>query len=125
MWFSYDGETFETHNTEAEAAAAARRAMEDWSDSAADNGWDELSTQVVYGKITHAVRVEPVEITDDNRYKIPADCAGLENHYLEQIAPDERRCNICGGVVSFDGTPPVPGNWGGRSGQKGTQNDAE
>ena len=25
------------------------------------------------------------------------------------------RCNICGGVVAFDGTPPVPGNWGGRT----------
>lgn len=26
----------------------------------------------------------------------------------------EHRCNICGGVVHYDGTPPVPGNWGGR-----------
>lgn len=27
----------------------------------------------------------------------------------------DRRCNICGGLVHFDGTPPVPGNWGGRA----------
>lgn len=29
--------------------------------------------------------------------------------------PDEHRCNICGGLVHFDGTPPEPGNWGGRT----------
>jgi len=28
--------------------------------------------------------------------------------------PVEHRCNICGGVVHFDGTAPVAGNWGGR-----------
>ena len=26
----------------------------------------------------------------------------------------EYRCNICGGVVHFDGTAPIAGNWGGR-----------
>lgn len=29
--------------------------------------------------------------------------------------PVEHRCNICGGIVHFDGTPPVAGCWGGRS----------
>lgn len=29
--------------------------------------------------------------------------------------PCKHRCKICGGVVQFDGTPPVPGNWGGRT----------
>ena len=114
MWFSFDGETFETHNTEAEAKAEAERAMEYWADGAGD-GWDELSTQVVYGRVTHAVRVEAIEVTDDNRHLVPSGCDGMENHHLEQIVPDEYRCNICGGVVSFDGTPPVGGNWGGRS----------
>lgn len=28
--------------------------------------------------------------------------------------PAKHRCNICGGVVHYDGTPPVPGNWGGK-----------
>ena len=28
--------------------------------------------------------------------------------------PVEHRCNICGGIVHFDGTPPVAGCWGGR-----------
>jgi hypothetical protein len=26
----------------------------------------------------------------------------------------EHRCNICGGVVRYDGTPPQPGCWGHR-----------
>lgn len=29
--------------------------------------------------------------------------------------PVEHRCNICGGVVHFDGTPPVKGNWPAKS----------
>lgn len=28
--------------------------------------------------------------------------------------PTKYRCNICGGVVQYDGTSPVAGNWGGR-----------
>lgn len=28
--------------------------------------------------------------------------------------PAEHRCHICGGLVHFDGTPPVKGCWGGR-----------
>lgn len=28
--------------------------------------------------------------------------------------PAKYRCNICGGVVQYDGTPPVAGNWGHR-----------
>lgn len=112
-WFSFDGLDFETHATEAEAAESARRAMQFWSDSAAD-GWDELSTAVCYGRITHAVGVHPIDVTDENSHQIPPGCDGLEEHTLERIAPTEHRCNICGGVVTFDGTPPVPGNWGGR-----------
>lgn len=114
MWFSFDGESFETHGTESEAEAFAQRAMQFWADGA-DDGWDELSTQVVYGKVTHAVRVEEIEVNDDNRHLLTAGCDGMEHHHLEKIVPDEHRCNICGGVVSFDGTAPVPGNWGGRT----------
>lgn len=29
--------------------------------------------------------------------------------------PTKYRCNICGGVVQYDGTAPVSGNWGGRA----------
>lgn len=114
MWFSFDGESFETHNTEKEAREYAESAMDDWADTA-DDGWNENSVHVSYGKITHAVRVERVDITEENVHLVPHGCEGIEEHYLEKIVPDDYRCNICGGVVSFDGTPPVAGNWGGRS----------
>lgn len=114
MWFSFDGETFETHDTEYAARLTAEKSMSFWSDEAAD-GWSEESRRVSYGKVTHAVRVETIEVDDGNRYMIPQGCDGIEQHHLEKIVPDEYRCNICGGIVSFDGTAPVAGNWGGRS----------
>lgn len=84
MWFSFDGEDFQIHNTEAEAARWANDAMESWADGAGD-GWDEQSTQVCYGRVTHAVRVETVEITDENRHTVPYGCDGIEKHFLEPI----------------------------------------
>lgn len=114
MWFSFDGENFETHETEAEARELAELAMQDWEDCAGD-GWHENARHVVYGKVTHAVRVEEIEVTEENAHMVPHGCEGIEHHHLEKIVPNDYRCNICGGIVSFDGTPPVPGNWGGRS----------
>jgi len=113
MWFCFDGHSFEVHDTEEKARKHAEAAMQDWQDDAAD-GWDELSTQVCYGKVTHSVKVESIEVTNENEHYVPHGCDGLEEHKLEQVVPDEYRCNICGGLVSFDGTPPVAGNWGGR-----------
>lgn len=85
-WFSFDGESFETHNTEAEAKVEAERAMEWWADDAGD-GWDELSTQVCYGRITHTVRVEKIPVTDDNRHMVPFGCddSEFELHHLEPV----------------------------------------
>lgn len=40
--------------------------------------------------------------------------ADVDGENGQTIVPEERRCNICGGVVKFDGTPPKPGMWGGR-----------
>ena len=67
-----------------EARADAELAMESWADCAGD-GWDELSTQVCYGRVTHAVRVETIEVTDENRHLVPSSCDGLEDHHLEPI----------------------------------------
>lgn len=113
MWFSFDGESFQTHNTEEEAKASAEDAMQLWADRAGD-GWDDVSDQVCYGKVTHAVRVEHIEVTEENQHLVPAGCDAMEDHHLEKIVNETYRCNICGGNVSFDGTPPVPGMWGGR-----------
>ena len=113
MWFSFDGESYETHETEEAAKTAAELAMDDWQDGAED-GWNDNSSYVAYGIVTHAVRVETIEITEENAHSVPQSCDGIEHHHLEKIVPDSRRCNICGGVVQFDGTKPQPGMWGGR-----------
>ena len=113
MWFSFDGEQFETHETEELAKATAEAAMADWQDCASD-GWDENAAQVAYGLITHAVRIEEIEVTEENAHWVTHGADGIENHHLEKIVADSYRCNICGGVVQFDGTKPEPGMWGGR-----------
>lgn len=84
MWFSFDGFDFQTHTSEAKAKAAADDAMSSWRDDAGD-GWDELATQVCYGKVTHAVRVEREEITDENRHTVPYGSECIEFHHLEPI----------------------------------------
>ena len=68
QWFSFDGESFGTHETEEEARVCAEEAMDMWSEMALDDGeWCELSVQVCYGRITHAVRVssDPEIRTED------------------------------------------------------------
>lgn len=82
MWFVFDGCSFEIHDTLAKAKAAADSAMDGWSDYA-DEGWDECSTQVCYGRVTHCVRVEEIEINDDNRHLVHPDCESFEDHHLE------------------------------------------
>ena len=84
MWFSFDGFDFQTHDSEAKAKAAADSAMSSWEDDA-DDGWDELASQVCYGRITHAVRIERTEITDENRHTVPEGSECIEEHYLEPI----------------------------------------
>lgn len=74
MWFSHDGESFQTHETKKQAEDAAEAAMKFWQSRAVDNGWDDESTFVMYGKVTHAVRVS-VDETGKG-----------ESHYLEPIA---------------------------------------
>lgn len=105
MFFSFDGVSFEAHNTEEEAAKRAAEAMVFWHEDA-DEGWNDLSDQVCYGRITHAVRVERCEVTDENRHMVPPDTTEIEEHFLEPIEGPIYRCNVCGGLVRFDGTKP-------------------
>lgn len=90
-WFSFDGENFEKHRTEAEARNVAEMAMDDWSAFAADRGWDPLSTQVCYGKITHSVSVERTPVTDEDRHLVPTGCddTEFEHHTLVPIQDEE------------------------------------
>ena len=84
MYFSYDGEDFNMHETEAEAKADAENAMDNWQEDAYD-GWDDSSTQVCYGKITHDVRIETIPLTDENRHRVSSYCESLEEHFLERV----------------------------------------
>lgn len=82
MWFAFDGESFETFNCEEEAKSHAERAMDDWREDASDNGWDELSTQVCYGRVTHAVAVKEVTVEPE---LMPSGFDGCEEHTLESL----------------------------------------
>ena len=82
-WFCFDGESFETFASETEAKKWAEEALETWRDDASDGGWDELASQVCYGRITHAIRTEEIPLPDENRHMVPDGCEGLEEHYLE------------------------------------------
>jgi hypothetical protein len=53
LWFAYDpGDGFEEYATEAEARAAAEKALEYYREDAPSDGWSEEATGVCYGKIT-------------------------------------------------------------------------
>ncbi|MEM9645412.1 MAG: hypothetical protein AAF989_10485 [Planctomycetota bacterium] len=82
MWFAFDGHSFETFNIEDEARAHAEHAMDDWSDDAMDGGWNELATQVCYGKITHGVHVKTIPASDAD---LPDGYGSLEEHTLEKL----------------------------------------
>lgn len=110
MWFVYDGETFETYNTEAEAKAAADEAMQSWEDAAGD-GWPEESVNVLYGQVTHSVRVEKTEITDENRHFVPHGCDGLEQHYLEPIDRDDAELITRQWLIESFGCRPAGANY--------------
>lgn len=78
-WFGFDGHSFEAFNSEGEARAYAEQAMDDWADDAGDGGWDELSTQVCFGKITHSVVATEQVVTEGRETQV------CEEHSLEPI----------------------------------------
>ena len=88
-FFSYDGVEFETHSTEAEAKAVAENAMENYQDEAMD-GWDDASTDICYGKVTHGVIVKEIEKTEENKdLALWSQCDSMEEHRLEKLdVPD-------------------------------------
>lgn len=56
MYFSYDGDYFETHETEQEAREAAEDAIESYRAEASD-GWPDESMHVSWGRVVQCVRV--------------------------------------------------------------------
>lgn len=53
-FWSYDGCTTDLHDTEAEAIRACERALDTFRDDA-DEGWDEATTQIMWGPIAQRV----------------------------------------------------------------------
>jgi hypothetical protein len=80
LWFSFDGETQEFHETEAEARERCESALEQDQDIAASDGWPDWMECICYGKISHRVTeterkpwpVEPEDAEDPN-YHPPFD----------------------------------------------------
>lgn len=84
MWFCFDGCDFHTFDSEEKAAKCADEAMAEFSDEAAGDGWSEQACQVCWGKVTHAVRVETRDLTDEER-QLHRDWSHIEHHYLEPV----------------------------------------
>lgn len=103
MWFSFDGDSFEIHETPEAAKAIADAALKDYEDSACD-GWDEAAYQVCWGRVIQRATVV------NERDRRPEDAVDPDIdtiHEIELFGDIEHRCNICGGLVVFDGTPPA------------------
>lgn len=103
MWFSYDGNSFELHDDPQKAKDAADRALGYCTDEAVE-GWPEETTSICWGRV-----VQKAEIVSE-RPRTGADavdsCIDLIQE-IEMVGGCEYRCNICGGLVVFDGTKPA------------------
>lgn len=106
-WFSFDGCSFETWDTEVEAKQEAEAALEEYSGEALD-GWDEAADQVCWGLVLGAV------VDTERRPVKPSD--GMPDSVTEYVEKDLesqelRHCNICGGEVLHLGGAPDPSCW--------------
>lgn len=95
MFFSYDGQDFETHNTEQEARDAAEDALEFFRSEASD-GWDDESMHVCWGRLMQTVQVtreRPAE-PDDNAKNSPK-----EKPHFFRVAKSELLQQLSGNAV--------------------------
>lgn len=86
QFFSYDGQNFETHNTEQEARDAAEDALEFFRGEASD-GWDDESMHVCWGRLMQSVQVtkeRPAE-PDDN---MPEGIETYQRRELVDVNPE-------------------------------------
>ncbi len=84
MYFSFDGEEFEIHNTEQEARDCAEDAIANYRDEAMD-GWADESMHVCWGKVTQFVKV-----TEERRVEA-GDCvtAGIDTWQKRELVDCE------------------------------------
>lgn len=115
-WIVYSDNGVDFFNTEDEAVQFARSVIE----AMRDEEWPDEVENVLVAKVTHASEKTNVVtrdmLDDEHCYKgryYPGNFDYYCDYEMRQSNEEqEYRCNICGGIVKFDGTPPVPGNWG-------------
>lgn len=85
MWFSFDGDNFEIHETESAAKALARLAMDEYRCDAGD-GWCEESLRVCWGKVSeHAEVTMSRERTDEDDAMIAPGIDTVEERELVSL----------------------------------------
>lgn len=92
-FFVNTGDGTDLYDTAEDAAAAAQRAIDGWRDCC-DTDWPEEVDNVYWGPVFGMSFPES---------------RGENNEYEEWVLKPqnvEYRCNLCGGVVRFDGTKP-------------------
>ena len=100
-FFVDTGDGFEYCDTQAEAIALAQKAIDNWRDCC-NPDWPEEVDRVSWGCVLG--ESEPVEIEN-----------GDYLNYKLSDPPAVYRCNQCGGLVQFDGTPPGSSSEGEKS----------
>lgn len=92
MFFVNTGDGVEYCKTREEAIALAQKAIDDWRDCC-NSEWPEEVENVCWGEVLGESKM--IDIED-----------GMYANYELTAPPAEWRCNICGGLVTFDGTKP-------------------
>lgn len=95
-YFVNTGDGVEFHDSLVNAQQAAMDAIEGWRDCC-DPDWPEEVEQVCYGEILgESKAVDCGENGEFVRYEL-------------EESESRWRCQVCGGLVQFDGTPPSRG----------------
>ena len=92
----------EIYQTAAKAQKAAEDAIDEWR-NCCDPVWDEEVRNVCWGMILGWAT--EIDVASDG--PLPAGVDRLIDFKLDST--DLHRCNICGGLVVFDGTAPTIG----------------
>lgn len=92
-FFVNTGDGVEYCDTQEEAIALAQKAIDEWRDCC-DPEWPEEVENVCWGPVLGESTMIDIE---DGQYA----------NYELTDSPIQWRCNLCGGLVSFDGTKPT------------------
>ena len=80
-FFCFDGEDYNTYETEAEAVQAAEDGLEFNRDNACE-GWAEETDQIIVGRITHQVTETERRDRTDEDWNVDASCDEIVDYAL-------------------------------------------